>query len=146
MTVTVDYIQQWDRRVTGVASTGQHCLVFKHTRLIQEALECESLKSQDRARTEPQCWRGRKVKKKKRKKHRNVQQQKTMTTCFENKKKSFSRSTSYASIFLLFRPRGLKDFLGVGGGEGTMWDTDAHTEHLHRPAPQKSRAQRVHIQ
>lgn len=88
MTVTVDYIQQWDRRVTGVASTGQHCLVFKHTRLIQEALECESLKSQDRARTEPECWRGRKVKKK-RKKHRNVQQQKTMTTCFENKKKIF---------------------------------------------------------
>lgn len=67
MTVTVDYIQQWDRRVTGVASTGQHCLVFKHTRLIQEALECESLKSQDRARNEPECWRGRKVKKKKEK-------------------------------------------------------------------------------
>ena len=62
MTVTVDYVQQWERRVTGVASTGQHCLVFKHTRLIQEALECESLKSQDRARTEPECWRG--VKKK----------------------------------------------------------------------------------
>lgn len=58
MTVTVDYIQQWERRVTGVASTGQHCLVLKHTRLIQEALECESLKSQDRARTEPECWRG----------------------------------------------------------------------------------------
>lgn len=43
LTVTVDYIQQWERRVTGVASTGQHCLVFYHTRLIREALECESL-------------------------------------------------------------------------------------------------------
>lgn len=50
MTVTVDYIQKWKRRVTGVASTGQHCLVFQHTRLIQEALECESLKSHDQAR------------------------------------------------------------------------------------------------
>lgn len=33
-----------------VASTGQHCLMFQHTKLIQEALECESLKSQDLAR------------------------------------------------------------------------------------------------
>ena len=40
----------------------------------------------------------------------------------------------------------LRTLLGVGGGGGTLWDTDAHTEHVHRPAPQKSRAQRVHIQ
>lgn len=36
--------------VTAVASTGQHCLMFSHTKLVQEALECESLKSQDLAR------------------------------------------------------------------------------------------------
>lgn len=30
MTVTLDYIQQWEKRVTGVASTGQHCLVLTH--------------------------------------------------------------------------------------------------------------------
>lgn len=41
------------------------------------------------------------------------------------------------------RPEGL---FRSGGRRGTLWDTDAHTEHLHRPAPQKSRAQRVHIQ
>lgn len=27
-----------------------------------------------------------------------------------------------------------------------MWDSDALTEHLHKPAPQKSKANRVHIQ
>lgn len=78
-----------------------------------------------RARTEPECWRGRKVKKNK--KHGNVQQQKTMTTCFE-KKKNLVQGVHNMHLFL------------------PMWDTDAHTEHLHRPAPQKSRAQRVHIQ
>lgn len=51
-------------------------------------------------------------------------------------------------LFLQFRPRGLGFFFrdkGEGGVADT-WDTDAYTEHLHRPAPQKSRAQRVHIQ
>lgn len=27
-----------------------------------------------------------------------------------------------------------------------MWDSDALTDHLHKPAPQKSKANRVHIQ
>lgn len=49
-TVTMDYIQHRERRVTGVASIGPHCRVLWRTRLIQEALECESLESQDRAR------------------------------------------------------------------------------------------------
>lgn len=58
MTVTMDYIQQWKRGVTGVASSGQHCVVFQHTRLVQEALECESLKSHGLARV----LKGKKVK------------------------------------------------------------------------------------
>lgn len=51
-------------------------------------------------------------------------------------------------LFLLFRPQGLKTGfgVGVGGGVAVMWDSDAHTEHLHRPAPRKSKANRVHIQ
>lgn len=32
------------------------------------------------------------------------------------------------------------------GGVAVMWDSDALTEHLHKPAPQKSKANRVHIQ
>lgn len=82
------------------------------------------------------------------KKHGNVQQQKTMTTCFENKK-NLVQGVHNMHLFLQLRPRGLGTWLGVGEGGGGcchMWDTDAHTEHLHRPAPQKSRAQRVHIQ
>lgn len=49
-------------------------------------------------------------------------------------------------LFLLLRPQRPEDvWFGVEVCRH-MWDTDAHKEHLHRPAPQKSRAQRVHIQ
>lgn len=44
---------------------------------------------------------------------------------------------------LRFRPRGLKTRVGE---VNVMWDPDAHTEHLQRPAAQKSKANRVHIQ
>lgn len=84
MGVTADYIQ-WERRVTAVALTGQHCLMFSHTKLVQEALECESLKSQDLARVLEESGVGWGQTQNKTK-HGNIQQQKTMTTCKKKKK------------------------------------------------------------
>lgn len=75
--------------------------VFKHTRLIQEALECESLKSQG-----PSQSAGGRGRLKKNKKHGNVQQQKTMTTCAE--KKEYIRCMH---LFLQLKPEGLTAWL-----------------------------------
>lgn len=70
------------------------------------------------------------------KKHGNVQQQKTMTTCFEGNK-NLVQGVHNMHLFLQLSPQGLKTWLGVEGESCRhMWDTDAHTEHLHRPAPQ----------
>lgn len=76
-----------------MASSGQHCLVFYHTRLIQEALECESLKSQDLARA---------LEREEGKKHGNVQQQKTMTDCFQGRGKKKISSKEYIICIYFF--------------------------------------------